>query len=163
MKRAMLKVRSEPAPVYAHEDQVVVNEALAILARRLRTEGVSLTDPKNAGQYVQLRIGALEHEVFACIFLDSRHRVIEFYEISRGTIDGAEVHPREIVKRALQVNAAALLLTHNHPSGALEFSAADRAVTVRVKAACALIDVRVLDHILVTAGGHLSLATQGGI
>jgi DNA repair protein RadC len=89
------------------------------------------------------------YEVFACLFLDTRHRVIAFEELFRGTIDGASVHPRELVRRALEHNAAAVILAHNHPSGVAEPSAADRQITTRLKDALALVDVRVLDHCVV--------------
>jgi DNA repair protein RadC len=162
-RRARLAVRSEPAPLYSATEQTTIDAALAIIAKRLRSTGVALTEPQAASDYCRLRLGALEHEVFAVLFLDSRHRVICFEEIFRGTIDGSEVHPREVVKRALELNAAALIMTHNHPSGSLEFSAADRAVTARLKQALALVEVRVLDHILVAAGGTQSLARHGGL
>jgi DNA repair protein RadC len=161
MKRNLLAVRSEPAPTYNETEQQTIDAALDILARRLRSPGVALTEPTAAANYCRLRLAALEHEVFACVFMDTRHRVICFEELSRGTVDGAEVHPREIVKRALQLNAAAIIISHNHPSGHLEFSAADKAVTVRLKNALALVEVRLLDHILVTANGCAFGAREG--
>lgn len=161
MKRHMLCVRSEPAPTYLPNEQAVIDEALSILARRLRQKGAALNDPVAAAQYLQLRFGALEHEVFVCIYLDTWHHVLACEEMFRGTIDGAEVHPREVAKRALQLNAAAVVFSHNHPSGALEFSASDIAVTARLKMAMQIFEIRVLDHILVTSGGHLSMAQLG--
>jgi DNA repair protein RadC len=100
-------------------------------------------------------------EVFACLFLDNRHRVISFDELFRGTIDGATVHPREVVKLALDRRAAAVILAHNHPSGIAEASAADKALTQRLKDALALIDVRVLDHFIIGDGEVLSFAEHG--
>ena len=97
------------------------------------------------------------------LFLDTRHRAIAFEEMFRGTVDGAEVHPREVVRRALVHNAAALIVGHNHPSGNPEASAADRAVTVRLKQALALVEVRVLDHFIVGDGAPVSLAARGWV
>ncbi|MCY1404001.1 hypothetical protein D9M71_191980 [compost metagenome] len=99
--------------------------------------------------------------MFACLFLDSRHRVLAFEVLFHGSIDGASVYPRQVVKRALAHNAAALILTHNHPSGVAEPSQADRALTQRMKDALALVDVRVLDHFIVGDGEPLSMAEHG--
>ena len=99
--------------------------------------------------------------VFACLFLDNRHRVIKYEELFRGTIDGASVHPREVVKRALHHNSAAVILAHNHPSGVAEPSLADEAITRRLKDALSLVDVRVLDHFVVAAGESVSFAERG--
>ena len=101
------------------------------------------------------------YEVFSCLFLDNRHRVIEFEELFRGTIDGASVHPREVVQRALYHNAAALILAHNHPSGVAEPSSADRRITQRLKEALALVEIRVLDHFIVGEGQPVSMAELG--
>jgi DNA repair protein RadC len=103
----------------------------------------------------------LEHEVFCCLYLDKRHRLIHFEELFRGTIDGASVHPREIVKLALQRNAAAIIIAHNHPSGVAEPSQADEMITQRVKDALGLVDIRLLDHIVVGDGVSVSLAERG--
>jgi DNA repair protein RadC len=103
------------------------------------------------------------HEVFACIYLDNQHRVLAFDELFRGTIDGASVYPREVVKAALKRNAAALILAHNHPSGVAEPSAADRQLTRRLKDALALVDIRVLDHVVVGDGETVSLAERGWV
>ena len=99
--------------------------------------------------------------MFAVLFLDTRHRALAFEELFRGGLDGAEVHPREIVRRALAHNAAALIVGHNHPSGNPEPSAADRAVTARLKQALALVDLRLLDHFIVGDGPPVSLAARG--
>jgi DNA repair protein RadC len=107
------------------------------------------------------RLRDLEHEVFCCLYLDKRHRLIHFEEMFRGTIDGASVHPREIVKAALQRNGAAIIIAHNHPSGIAEPSQADELITQRVKEALALVDVRLLDHIIVGDGSCVSLAERG--
>jgi len=125
--------------------------------------GDAMTDPSAAGRYIAQRIRHNAHEVFVAMFLDTRHRVIAFEEVFHGTVDGCEVHPREIVKRALLHNAAALIIGHNHPSGSAEPSAADRAVTARLKQSLALVDVRLLDHFVVGDGPAVSLAARGWI
>ncbi len=113
------------------------------------SRGDALVSPADTRDYLLLRMRDYHAEVFACLFLDNRHRIIEFEELFRGTIDGASVHPREIVKRALHHNAAAVIFAHNHPSGVAEPSRADEQITQRLTDALALIDVRVLDHIVV--------------
>ena len=109
------------------------------------------------------RLRAYPHEVFASLFLDNRHQVIEYEELFTGTIDGASVHPREVVKRALYHNAAAVIFAHNHPSGVAEPSKADRSITSRLTAALALIDVRVLDHFVIGDGEVVSFAERGWV
>lgn len=123
--------------------------------------GALLTDPHAAGRYFAQRLRGRPHEVFAVLFLDTRHRAIAFEELFRGTIDGAQVHPREIVQRALARNAAAVIVGHNHPSGNPEPSAADRAITTRLKEALALVEVRLLDHLVVGDGTPVSMAARG--
>lgn len=125
--------------------------------------GEALTDPAAAGRYFAQRLRARPHEVFAGLFLDSRHRALAFEELFNGTIDGAEVHPREVVRRALAHNAAAVIVGHNHPSGSAEPSAADRAVTARLKQSLALVDVRLLDHFVVGDGAPVSMAARGWV
>ncbi len=123
--------------------------------------GKRLTSPAQTMQFLASRLRDYEHEVFAVLFLDNRHRVLAFEELFRGTIDGASVHPREVVKRALQHNAAAVILSHNHPSGVAEPSAADRSITQRLRDALGLVDIRVLDHIIVGDDTCCSLAERG--
>ncbi len=125
--------------------------------------GEALTEPGRAGEYLSRRLRALPYEVFACLFLDTRHRVIAFEELFRGTLDGAEVHPREVVQRCLAHHAAAVILGHNHPSGSAEPSAADRAVTARLKQALALVEVRLLDHFIIGDGPPCSMARLGAV
>ena len=125
--------------------------------------GEALTDPAKAGDYLTRRLRALPYEVFACLFLDTRHRVIAFEELFRGTLDGAEVHPREVVQRCLAHHAAAVILGHNHPSGCTEPSAADRAVTARLRQALGLVEVRLLDHFIVGDGPACSMARLGAL
>lgn len=125
------------------------------------TVGSTIRSPADTEDFLMARLGTLEHESFSIIFLDNRHRVIEFTEMFRGTIDGTSVYPREVVKEALKHNAAAIILAHNHPSGVAEPSQADERITLRLKAALELIDVRVLDHLIVGAGTCTSLAKRG--
>ena len=130
------------------------------LASELERAG-ALTHPAACADYLRARILAYPYEVFACVFLDNRHRVIAFEELFRGSIDGASVHPREVVRRCLAHNAAAVIFAHNHPSGVAEPSQADRDITHELKRSLALIDVRVLDHFVVGAGQPVSLAERG--
>ncbi len=125
--------------------------------------GEALSDPAAAGRYFAQRLRGYPHEVFAALFLDTRHRALAFEELFTGTIDGAEVHPREVVRRALAHNAAAVIVGHNHPSGSSEPSAADRAVTARLKQSLALVDVRLLDHFVIGDGAPASMAARGWV
>lgn len=121
----------------------------------------ALAAPADAARFFKARLLDLPHEVFCCLFLDTRHRLIRYEELFRGTIDGATVYPREVVKRALQHNASAVILGHNHPSGVSEPSEADRSITLKLAKALALVEVRLLDHVVVSRGGHVSLAERG--
>ena len=123
--------------------------------------GDALTSPGSVRRYLKSQLLGLPHEVFACLFLDNQHRVIAFEELFRGTLDSASVYPREVVKRALAHNAAALILTHNHPSGVSEPSQADVMLTRRLKESLALVDIRVLDHLVVGDGEPVSFAERG--
>ena len=123
--------------------------------------GDALTSPDATRRYLKSRLMTRPQEVFACLFLDTRHRVIRYEELFTGTIDGAAVYPREVVRRALDYNAAALILAHNHPSGIAEPSEADIHLTDRLKSALGLVDVRVLDHMIVGHGEVTSLAEKG--
>jgi DNA repair protein RadC len=123
----------------------------------------SLTSPQQTRDYLKAKLNHYPYEVFSCLFLDNRHRVLHYEELFRGTIDGASVHPREVVKRALESNAAALIFAHNHPSGVAEPSRADRQITHRLRDALALVEIRVLDHIVVGDGDIVSLAERGMI
>jgi DNA repair protein RadC len=125
------------------------------------TRGNALSCPEDTRSYLRARLRDYPFEVFGCLFLDNRHRIISFEELFRGTIDGASVHPREVVRRALERNAAAVILAHNHPSGVAEPSAADTRLTERLKQALGLIDVRVLDHLIVGDPDITSLAERG--
>lgn len=132
-------------------DDAIIESALKILEKRIpyNSDSPSLTSPQDSKDYVKLQLAEYQHEVFACLFLDNRNRVIAFEELFRGTIDGASVYPREVVKACLSHNAAATIFAHNHPSGVAEPSLADEKITQRLKDALALIDVRVLDHLIV--------------
>ena len=145
----------------AHQEQIV-GIAQQILCDRLqRNEDITATSPADVQRYLQLKLAGKGREVFAMLCLDTRHRMICFEQLFYGTIDGASVHPREVVKAALRVNAAAVIFSHNHPSGVAEPSQADIAITGRLKSALALIDVRVLDHIVVPPDEAVSLAQRG--
>ncbi len=137
----------------------VLDAAVKQLNRRF-AQGQALTSPEDTRRFLQLKLSHLEHEVFAVLWLDNRHRVLAFETLFRGTIDGASVHPREVVKSALQHNAAACILAHNHPSGIAEPSQADQRITQRLQEALGLIEVRTLDHIVV-AENTCSFAEQG--
>lgn len=125
------------------------------------TRGEALSSPDDTRAYLAARLRGYDREVFAAVFLDNRHRVLGFEELFRGTIDGTTVHPREVVKRALALNAAALIIAHNHPSGVAEPSRADEAITQRLRDALGLVDVRLLDHFVVGDGVPVSLAERG--
>ena len=166
------EVRSELAwePVIPHSQpptlgaadsqQATIREAIGILESRLRTTK-AFTSPSDVKQFCQLHIAGEKDEYFCCMFLDSQHRLIAFEKLFRGTVDGASVYPRVVVRRALELNAAAIVFFHNHPSGVAEPSNADEAITRRLKAALGLVDIRVLDHIVVSAGESVSFAERG--
>jgi DNA repair protein RadC len=141
-------------------DDRILHRAEAILKRLVVVRNL-LNSPDVVRKYLQCKLATREHEVFVVLFLDNRHRLIESEEMFRGTIDGASVHPREIVKRALQHNAAAVLLAHNHPSGVSEPSNADELITRRLKDALALVDVRVVDHFIIAGSEIISFAERG--
>ena len=148
LKDKTLFVRDEQGKYVPAPSNLVIEEAKRRLGARL--EGLNaLTSPTLAKDAIQIYLADLEHEVFACLFLDNQHRVIKFEELFRGTIDGASVYPREVVKAALACNAAAVMFCHNHPSGVAEPSEADKFITQRLKQAFGLIDIRVLDHFIV--------------
>lgn len=140
-------------------------QAVLEIARRHLAEQLSrdsaLESPQAVRDFLKARLRHEPHEVFACLFLDSKHRVLAFEVLFHGSIDNASVYPRQIVKRSLAHNAAALILTHNHPSGQTEPSQADCLLTRRIVDALALIDVRVLDHFIVGDGEPLSMAEHG--
>lgn len=147
-------------PVSANE---IIDKAAQLTKQRFR-RGRFLQNPKETQNYLALELTHLEHEEFHVLFLDNQHRIITLQKMFRGTINGASVHPREVVKVTLQLNAAAIILAHNHPSGLPEPSSADRHITKQLVEALALIDVRVLDHFVIgSAGEAVSFAERGFI
>jgi len=152
---------SRPEATTEHQNRIIA-EALEYLAHRmLRADDVHITSPDALRNYLKLKLARLEHEVFFVIFMTNRHRVIAFEELFRGTIDGAAVHPREVIKRVLHHNAAAVIVAHNHPSGVPAPSHADRAITDRLRSSLELIDVRLIDHIIIGDGNPFSFAEAG--
>lgn len=141
------------------EEQII--RAAALLLNKRIERGLPLTSPEITSAYLKTQLRNREHEVFACLFLDNQHHVIEYEELFRGTIDAASVYPREVVKRCLQLNAAAVIFAHNHPSGSSKPSPADRNITDILKAALKLIDIRVLDHFIVGDGDAYSFVEHG--
>lgn len=142
------------------EKQSLMALALAMLEEQHRP-GEVLDSTEETRRYLRIRLAEYKNEVFGCIFLNNRHRIIEVAELFQGTIDGASVHPRVVVQKALACNAAAIAFFHNHPSGVAEPSHADEAITRRLKDALTLVDIRVLDHFVVTAGESVSFTERG--
>jgi len=156
----MNNIRNESAVVYkldttptinngiTIDEQTIINQAKAILLSSIK-RGDALCSPQQTRDFLQLELAKELSEVFACLFLDNRNRVISFDKMFFGTIDGASVYPREVIRRALDHNAAAVIFSHNHPSGIAEPSSADEQITQRLKVGLALVDIRVLDHFIV--------------
>lgn len=140
-------------------------QAAIELGRRYLRAGLersdALTNPRDTCDYLQAQLSSYQHEVFACLFLDTKHRIICFEKLFNGTIDGASVYPREVAKKALKHNAAAVIFAHNHPSGIAEPSQADRQITLKLKDSLALLDIRVLDHIVVGDNYTISFVERG--
>ena len=147
-------------PAKRAELVAVLELARRALAQQLREREV-FDSPDAVGHFLQLHLAAKGHEVFAVLFLDSQHRLIALEELLRGTLTQTSVYPREVVLRALHLQAAAVVLAHNHPSGSVQPSRADEALTQTLKSALALVDVRVLDHVIVASGQWLSMAAKG--
>lgn len=139
----------------------LIARALELLDAKYDCAGASLANPRDAGDFLRARLRHLPYEVFACLWLDNRHRVLSFEEMFRGTVDGASVHPREVVKEGLQFNACAVIFAHNHPSGVAEPSAADRAITRELCDALRMVGIRVLDHLVIGSGEPVSMASRG--
>jgi len=142
-------------------EQKVLERAARILAREAKERPYSMTSPQLVRDFLRFRLEHVEHEQFCALFLDSQHRLIEFAELFRGTLDSASVYPREVAKEALHHNAAAVIFAHNHPSGIAEPSMADRKITKRLQEALGLFEIRVLDHIVVGSPGMVSFAEEG--
>jgi DNA repair protein RadC len=153
--------KREKSMLLSKIDQMVVDRAISIIGGLYFREELHAVEPKLVRQFCQLHIGTREYEVFGVLMLDNKHLLIRFIEMFRGTIDSASVYPREIAKEALYLNAAAVILVHNHPSGNVEPSTADRAITAKIKAALSLLDIRVLDHIIVSGQDSYSFAEAG--
>ena len=147
-------------PAKRAEIVAVLELARRALACQLQEKTI-FSNPQAIRDYLQLQLGSREHEVFAVLFLDASHRLIVLEEMFRGTLTQTSVYPREVVVRALTLNAANVVLAHNHPSGTAQASRADEAITQTLKAALALIDVRVLDHFIVTRTAAVSMAEMG--
>ena len=143
----------------ASADQIL--EAARLVIDQKMQRGTSFTSPAAVKEYLFAKLSGFEHEVFAVLFMDTQHRLIEYAEMFRGTIDGASVYPRELVKEALRLNAAAVIVSHNHPSGNPEPSQADKVLTQRLNEALRLVDVRVLDHVIVAGNSTASFAERG--
>ncbi len=141
-------------------DEQILEAARQVVDRKMR-RGNAFTSAPDVKAYLRTKLAGLEHEVFAVLFLDNKLRLIEYAELFRGTIDAADVHPREVVKMALRLNAAAVIVSHNHPSGDPTPSDADRSITCRLKDALRLVDVRLLDHIIIGGRSSVSLAQRG--
>lgn len=160
-------VKTEDAPTYVPDDKTaqenrIISQAMSILEGRLSKHGPVMSNPDATRQYLKLKLTGLEQELFYVLFLDSQHQLISAEEVFRGTVDNCSVYPREVVKRALYLNASAVILAHNHPSGLPEPSAADRYITDKLKDALALIEVKVLDHFVV-GNTLVSFAERGWI
>jgi DNA repair protein RadC len=155
-----LGVADHDASYRQASDEEILASARALLARRVR-RGISFTSPNVVKEYLLHTYSNLDHEVFVMIALDNRHRLIAIAPLFRGTIDGSAVYPREVVKEALRLEAAAVCFAHSHPSGHPEPSHADELVTARLKEALALVDVRVIDHVVIAGDTVVSFAERG--
>ncbi len=158
-------MKSEDVPTYgtnstASDDEVIA-KALQIIERRLAKPGEALSSPQIVKNFLTINLAELEHEVFVALFLDAQHRVLQYVEMFRGTLNQTSVHPREVVKEALRLNAGAVVFAHNHPSGMPEPSRADEGLTKTLRDALALVDVKVLDHIIVGGMDTVSFAERG--
>ena len=159
----MKVAKNEEAAVYAvavEKNADIIARAIALLHKDLSARQV-FSSPAAVKQYCQLNLAALEYEVFGVLFLDVQNRLIAYEAMFRGTLTQTSVYPREVVKAALKADAAAVILTHNHPSGSVQPSRTDEALTQTLKAALSLVDVRVLDHIIVGSNEALSMAEHG--
>lgn len=145
----------------SQSDDWIIRQAIALLEQRAFKKGASLDQPAAVKDYLRLKLTAEPNEIFAIVFLNSRHEVLAYEPMFKGTVHSTTVHARPIVQRALELNAAAVIFSHQHPSGCTEPSSADRAMTQTLKTALALIDVRVLDHLIVGQGTPYSFAESG--
>lgn len=143
------------------QEDPLIRQAIGVLEKRIFKRDAKLTSPSDVRTYLRLKLASEALEVFAVVFLDTSHRVIAFEAMFHGTIDGASVYPRAVLKRAIEHNCSAVIFAHNHPSGLTEPSHADKMITSRLKSALELIDVRVLDHFIVGEGDPFSFAEAG--
>jgi len=151
----------ESAPQGARvEEERIIQQAIGILEARC-APGETMQSPQAVARYLQLKLGELKNECFAVVYLNTRHELLVYKEHFFGTVDGASVYPRVVAQTALEVNAAAVIFAHNHPSGVAEPSEADRQITRKLVQALGLLDVRVLDHFVVSARDVVSLAERG--
>jgi len=162
-----LTAQQETPPAYGpgpanplDPEGAIIAQALGILLSRLKT-GPVFTSPQTVKDYTQLRIGGLPHEVFCVMFLNAQHELLHCEEMFRGTLTQTSVYPREVAKEALMRGASAVILAHNHPSGCLDPSSADELLTQSLKSSLSLLDVRVLDHLVVSPKGCTSFAERG--
>ena len=157
-----LRVRDAHGRYHPATAEQILEAARRVVDQRMQ-RGASFQAPGDVAAYLRAKLAGLEHEVFAMLCLDNRHCLIAYEEMFRGTIDGASVHPREVAKEALRHNAAAVIVAHNHPSGHPEPSTADRAITLRLREALNLFDVRLLDHFVVAGHAVVSMAERGWV
>jgi len=165
------KVKTEPAATYkatikansasVQKEDKIIAEAMAILRARMRVYEYTFTSPELVKKYIRLQLSENSYESFGILYLNNQHQLITDEVLFRGTIDQAAVYPREILKRSLELGAAALIIYHNHPSGACDPSMADKTITAKIKQVVELVDMRVLDHIIVGNGGLYSFADSG--
>jgi DNA repair protein RadC len=166
LKRTIMSIKidelyvSDEQGFRAAAPEEVIRAARDYMTAKCR-RGKPMNSPRAVRDFLALKLGTLEHEIFCVLLLDKRNRLIEYVELFRGTIDGASVHPREVVKLALAKNAASVVFAHPHPSGIAEPSQADELITQRLKDSLALVEIRVLDHFIVAGGEVLSMAERG--
>ncbi len=157
-------ILSEDKGTYQIKPNITKQEIIFLdtqLIDSLFKAGKTISDPHDTRDFLKLKLGSLEHEVFAIILLNNRHQIIHYEHLFRGTINGASVYSREVVKLALKHNAAAAIISHNHPSGNAEPSTSDERITSRLKDALNLVDIRLLDHLVIGQGEIISLAERG--
>jgi DNA repair protein RadC len=161
-----MKARSEQPAIYAvkpdqRDGDTIIAQAIAILASRMRAPGDAMSSPKAVKDFLRLNLAQAQHEIFAALWIDGQNRLIAYEELFRGTLTQTSVYPREVVKSALTHNAGACILAHNHPSGFAEPSLADEVITSTIKQALALVDCKVLDHMIVGGASVMSFAERG--
>jgi len=161
----MTKFKTSETKGQYHVEGTVTAEDIITMAKRILNrrfaKGQAMTDPQQSKSFLTLKLSQLEHEVFSILFLNNQHKVIAYEELFRGTIDSASVYPREVLKRALHHNAAAIILSHNHPSGEPEPSQSDIQITQKLQQALKMVDIRILDHIIIGGEEPVSLAERG--